>query len=69
MEYQEVITNVGKRIRTFRLDKKMTQLDLASKCAIEQTNLARIELGKTSPTLRTLFTIAEALEVDIKDLL
>lgn len=68
MDYKERIIEIGAKIKAFRQSKKMTQLDLSSRCGIEQTNLARIELGKTSPTIKTLFKISEALEIDIKEL-
>jgi transcriptional regulator with XRE-family HTH domain len=47
----------------------MTQLDLACRCNIERSNLARLESGNSSPTLKSLYLIAEALEIDVKDLL
>lgn len=68
MDYQERIIAIGLKIKSLRQKRNFTQLDLAAKCGIEQTNLARIELGKTSPTIKTLFKLADALEIDIKEL-
>jgi transcriptional regulator with XRE-family HTH domain len=36
---------------------------------IDPTNISRIESGRTNPTVYTLFRIAEALEVNPKELL
>ena len=35
---------------------------------IDPTNISRIESGRTNPTLFTLYRIASALEVPLKDL-
>lgn len=35
---------------------------------IDPTNISRIESGRTNPTLFTLFRLAEALEVEITEL-
>jgi transcriptional regulator with XRE-family HTH domain len=69
VDYSKFKNRVCENIKTMRLKKNLTQLDLASKCNIERSNLARLEAGKSSPTLKSLFLIAEALEVEVKDLL
>lgn len=64
----EKVIEIGRKIKLERQKKNMTQLDLASKCNVEQSSLARIESGKTNPTIKSLLSIATALEIDIKDL-
>ena len=69
MKYEDKVRDIGEKIKSVRLEKGLTQLDLAVKCNIEQSSLARIESGRTNPTIITLFTIAEALELEVKSLL
>lgn len=57
---------VGKQIRLLRKRVKMTQSVLASKANMEESALQRIEAGKTNPTIKTLFKISNALNVELK---
>jgi transcriptional regulator with XRE-family HTH domain len=59
---------VGKRIKMFRTQQKLTQFDLAVKSDMEENALQRIETGRTNPTLKTLLKIVYALDIDFKDL-
>ena len=54
-----------------RLQKGISQADLVGRMQgeIDPTNISRIEAGRTNPTVFTLFRLAEALEVDAKELL
>jgi len=51
------------RIREVRVDKKMSQSELARKAGISQSYLSELESNKKSPTLRQLCKIANALGV------
>ena len=57
---------VGKQISTLRKQLKITQAVLASKAGMEESALQRIEAGRTNPTIKTLFKVAIALDVNIK---
>ena len=57
---------VGRQIRLLRKRVKMTQSVLASKANMEESALQRIEAGKTNPTIKTLFKISNALNVELK---
>lgn len=70
MEKVELLKNVGKRIQELREQKGLTQVDLAGKIGVfDTTNVSRIESGRTNPTLYTLYRVAEALEVPLKDII
>ena len=71
MEKSEILKIVGKRIKKLRESKGLSQVDLVGKMQgeIDPTNISRIESGRTNPTVYTLFRIAEALEVNPKELL
>ncbi|MDQ3209844.1 MAG: helix-turn-helix domain-containing protein [Actinomycetota bacterium] len=43
-----------------------TQAEVAERCGMDQGDISRIERGSTSPTLRTLQRIAQALNADVR---
>lgn len=71
MNKSELLKTVGKRIQDLRISKGLTQVDLVGKMDgnIDTTNISRIESGRTNPTLFTLYRIAIALDVSIKDII
>ncbi len=70
MEKSELLKTVGKRIQDIRVSKGLSQVDLVGKIEgkIDTTNISRIESGRTNPTIYTLMRIAEALEIELKEL-
>jgi transcriptional regulator with XRE-family HTH domain len=68
VDYTETAIKVGEKIKENRLKNNLTQMDLASLCNIERSNLSRIESGKSNVTLQTLVLISDALNIDIKEL-
>ncbi len=68
MTKKELQILIGRRIREIREGKSISQIDLASACNFEKSNMSRIEHGNTSPNIMTLFIISQALEVPLKDL-
>lgn len=63
------IINLGIHLRQLREKKNMSQQDLANDCSIPKSQIARIERAKVNTTVRTLIKIANALEIEPKDLL
>jgi len=63
-----LLTQIGAKIKELRTTKNMTQNELALRCNFEKASMSRIETGQTNPTIRTLFKISNALEVQISDL-
>lgn len=61
--------NLGENIRKLRLEKKMSQVQLACRIGKANTFLNDIEHGRSTPSLKTLQAIAEVLEVKVGDLL
>ena len=64
----DFIEKVGFKIKEKRINAGFTQLDLAILLNIEDSALRRIESGKTNPTLKTLYNIANSLNLTICDL-
>ena len=53
----------GKRIRVLRLQRCMSQKQLAQEICITQAHLSNLECGRTHITLENLLALHDALEV------
>lgn len=60
---------VGKRVRSIREAKGLSQEAFAAICNLHRTYIGGVERGERNITLETLQTIAEALKVSPLDLL
>jgi transcriptional regulator with XRE-family HTH domain len=66
---QSSILTFSKKVKQFRKLRGLTQADLAEAAEVDRKTISRIENSAYSPSLTSLFAIAEALEVDPKELL
>lgn len=64
-EYEQI----GLRIRNARVERKMSQAELAAKANISLPRISSIELGKTKMLLSTLTRVIEALQVSADSIL
>ncbi|OGM26563.1 hypothetical protein A2627_00885 [Candidatus Woesebacteria bacterium RIFCSPHIGHO2_01_FULL_39_28] len=58
----------GSRVRRLREQRKVSQQSVASKANLDLTTVNEIENGNREPMLRTIWKLANALEVKVKDL-
>ncbi|WP_089053931.1 helix-turn-helix domain-containing protein [Flavobacterium oncorhynchi] len=65
---QSLQQKVGKRIQEIRIEKNISQQDLAAKCNFEKSNMSRLEKGNANATLSTLEKVCDALQVDYIEL-
>lgn len=68
MERSTLLRTVGKNIAIQRLMKDISQKELAELCKKQAGMLSNIEKGNTNLTIHTLYDIATALNVDVKEL-
>jgi transcriptional regulator with XRE-family HTH domain len=61
MSEEIYLSQLGKKIRQKRQEKKLSLDKLALLCDVEKANLSRIESGKTNFTVLTLRKITMAL--------
>ena len=59
---------VGKRIKEIRVEKKISQQELADLCGIEPSNMSRLESGRANATLSTLDIVSKNLGVEVIEL-
>ena len=57
--------NIGETIRTFRLQKGMSQGDIEKRTGLLRCYLSRVENGHTVPSLETLARIAGAMDMPL----
>jgi len=58
---------VGRKIRQLRRQRKLTQVDLAEKIGIHQSDLSRMEQGEYKVGLDTLLKILQTFDLTIGD--
>ncbi|MDD3339894.1 MAG: helix-turn-helix transcriptional regulator [Lachnospiraceae bacterium] len=68
--FEKSLRLLGLTIAYQRKLKGLSQIDLAEKANISRTHISNIEApnGKTSVSLRTLFAIADALDISLYEL-
>lgn len=65
---KEVLLKFGKKVRTVRLQKNMSQEELAGRAEVHRTYIGMIERAEKNITLENIDKIAKALDVNIEDL-
>ncbi len=60
---------IGKNIKRYRENKKMTQDDLATKLNVTRQAVSNWETEKTQPDIETLHKIAQILEISIEEII
>ena len=63
------LVNFGQRVREIRKDKGLSQEELAHKADLHRTYIGMIERAEKNITLINIEKIANALEVDINNLI
>lgn len=64
-----IYCQIGKKIKEWRLVREYTQKDLAEKMNTTRDEISNYEQGRTSVPLDKLYEMAEALSINITDLL
>lgn len=64
----KICNEIGGRLRTARVEKGMTQADVANAMNIAQSQYGKVETGKVIPSLKTLIKAAEVLGTNLNKL-
>jgi transcriptional regulator with XRE-family HTH domain len=59
----------GETLKSIRKEKKMTQITLAVKCGMDNSQISKLERGIWDIQLSTIVILAKALQVEPKELL
>ncbi len=66
MGLRKIQNELGRRLRKLRLQKGLSQEELAFEVDISRDHLSNIELGKFPINIKTLYKLAEFFDVDMK---
>jgi transcriptional regulator with XRE-family HTH domain len=64
----EAVVQIGEKLRQLRIERAMTQEELAQVAGIGKNTVNRLETNTTEPRPPTLRKLAQALEVDPAEL-
>lgn len=59
---------IGKRIRNYRTQLKLSQEELAEKCSLHPTYIGQVERGEKNATIESISKIAAGLNVPLSTL-
>ncbi len=65
----ELLFRIGQSVRYLRVKQGMSQEELAFKSELNMNSISTLERGINNVKIKTLYRIAEALNVDIVDIL
>lgn len=58
----------GRKVAMFRVERSLSQEELAKKCELNRTYIGTIERGEKSATVNTIHKLANGLGISPKDL-
>lgn len=68
MEEGELLLKIGERIKQLRMEKGISQQQLAAALDYEKSNMSRLESGRINPRIATLQKVANVLNVSLAEL-
>lgn len=68
MEKEVLLKGLGANVRAIRVNKGMSQKDLAHSIGKDQQSIQRLEAGNTNPSFFYLAQIAEGLGTSVEEL-
>jgi transcriptional regulator with XRE-family HTH domain len=69
VDKKRIAIQLGQTVRRLRTDRQRSMQKLATIAEVEKTQKFRIEHGKFGIKLSTLYILADALKVDVNELL
>lgn len=65
----KILNAIGDKLKAARLEKDLTQLDVAKKAGINGNYYAKVERGEASLSVITLLKLVKALDLESSDIL
>ena len=69
MQDKKILKNISKNMKFYRNEKDLSQEKLAEKCNLHRTYIGAVERAEKNLTIKSLVKIANALDINIIDLL
>lgn len=67
MGIKAIQNEIGRRLKSLRLQNELSQEDVASEVKISRDHLSNIENGKYPLNIKTLYKLAKFFDVEMKD--
>lgn len=67
-EKKHFIIKFGKNLQRIRIEKKLTQSQLAADSNVEISQISRIERGVLNTSIGNIYTISKALDITVDEL-
>lgn len=67
MGIRKLRNNIGRKIKSLRIERGLSQEKLAEYVDMSREHISCIERGKNLTSIETLYYLAKFFEVDIKD--
>ena len=64
----DLSVEIGKRVRNYRIQQKMSQEELAEKCGLHPTYIGQVERGEKNATLESISKITAGLSISMSTL-
>lgn len=68
-EEQKILNAIGNNIRALRTERGLSQFQLNVDAELSKNQIGRIERGERNVKITTLYKIAQALEVNIGEII
>lgn len=68
MRQYKITEQIGNNIKKIRKQQSRSQEEIAHTARMHLTTYGRLERGESNPPLYTLYKVAKALKVNLKDL-
>ena len=62
---EEIIFQIGNKIKEIRKKRGLTQAELAEKINVDPKYISRLETGNSTPSIPTIAKISETLDVEM----
>ena len=69
MDLNEKLVKIGLKVKYLRIERGLSQTDLAYKIGKDQPSINRLEKGNINPSFLFLIEIAIGLDISVKDIL
>lgn len=61
----KISTEIGQRLRSYRVQQKLSQEELAERCGLHPTYIGQVERGEKNATIESVSKIAAGLSVPL----
>jgi putative transcriptional regulator len=69
MKKEQLLKKLGTKVRAKRIEKGLSQVELANSIGKDQQSIQRLEAGNINPSFYYLFELSKGLEIELEELI